>query len=279
LVTLGNNHCFDGKDEGFLKLTSLLNDIEIPYFGAGLNHDEASKAATFEINGITVAFIAAVDASSGMYRFATGKSSGVNKLDQIALCDQIATLKKQYDHVIITPHWGEERFRQPSPLQCEQAHAFTQAGASIVIGHHPHVMQGLEWHESSPIIYSLGNFLANNVYWDNADFLTWNRFERTGCMIRCELDAHGAQKVQQIPVYDDGTTISIEKNGWGNRYINKANKMLTNGITKKRYQRETFRVRTILPIINHLRWDKLKHVRLEHVRKAIKLLATGSSTK
>ncbi|OQY21950.1 MAG: capsule biosynthesis protein CapA [Desulfobacteraceae bacterium 4572_35.2] len=276
LVTLGNNHCFDGKDEGFLKLTSLLNDIEIPYFGAGLNLNDASQPAILKINGITIAFLSAVDTSSGMYRFATDKSSGVVKLDQAALCQQISALKKQYDHVIITPHWGEERFRIPSLTQRSQAQHFIDAGAAMVAGHHPHVLQGIEHYRDAPIIYSLGNFCANNVYWDNGDCLTWNQFERTGCILMCDLDKKGISNKEQITVYDNGATLEIAKSRQIKRYINKANALLRNNVTTKCYQQETFRVRALLPILNQLRWHKIKEIRLNHLRKAIKII---SSTK
>ncbi len=275
LVTLGNNHCFDGKDEGFLKLTSLLNDMKIPYFGAGLNLNDASQPAILEINGITIAFLTAVDTSSGMYRFATDKSSGVVKLDQAALCQQISALKKQYDHVIVTPHWGDERFRIPSMEQIEQAHAFIDTGAVMVAGHHPHVLQGLEHYRDAPIMYSLGNFFANNVYWDNGDFLTWNRFERTGCILVAELGKNGILSTQQIPVFNNGGDLIVEKSGWGDRCLSNVNQRLARGITPSCYRREAFYVRTLKPIFSQLQWTKLRRIRPGHFRKVIQLFSQG----
>ena len=71
-----------------------------------------------------------------------------------------------------------ERFRIPSPAQMDQARAFADAGASLVLGHHPHVVQGMEMVGNVPVVYSLGNFMSSHVYWDSGDYLNWNRFER-----------------------------------------------------------------------------------------------------
>ena len=274
-VTLGNNHAFDASDAGFHRLTTLLDETGIAWCGAGRDLAEAERPLFINVKDLRLALLPAVAGSSGMYRFATETSSGVAPLDTDALCRRIAALRREVDHVILTPHWGEERFRFPSPTQVEQARAFIEAGASLVLGHHPHVVQGLEFHRQAPIAYSLGNFLANEVYWDNGDTLTWNRFERTGCILLAELDATGVRNVQQIPVFDDGTTIAIDTSGRGERYLERANRYLQQDITPLRYRREAFRVRTLLPILGQLRWEKLRRLRPGHLGKAIRLFLQG----
>ena len=117
--------------------------------------------------------------------------------------------------------------------------------------------------------------LLTHVYWDSGDFLTWNRFERTGCILLAELDKTGINNLQQIPVFDDGSTIKIEKSGWGDHCLQKVNHLLAKGVTSSRYQRETFRVPTLKPILSHLRWAKLRRIRPGHFRKAIQLFSQG----
>lgn len=276
-VTLGNNHAFDAGDAGFHRLTTLLDETGIAWCGAGQDLAEAERPLFINVKDLRLALLPAVAGSSGMYRFATETSSGVAPLETDALCRRIAALRREVDHVILTPHWGEERFRFPSPTQVEQARAFIEAGASLVLGHHPHVVQGLEFHRQAPIAYSLGNFLANEVYWDNGDTLTWNRFERTGCILLAELDADGVRNVQQIPVFDDGSILAIDTSGQGERYLERANRYLREGITPAQYRREAFRVRTLLPILGQLRWEKLRRLRLGHIRKAFHLITRGMS--
>ena len=275
VVTLGNNHTFDSFDEGFQDMIDILSALNIQWCGAGYNHDEACKPVIIKTAGVSVAILGVVDASSGMNRFAEESTSGVAPLEMDHLYRQINTLRTQVDHIIISPHWGDERFRFPSPQHIEQAHALVDAGASLILGHHPHVLQGMENYQKATINYSLGNFFANHVYWDNGDFLTWNRFERTGCILLAELDKTGIHNLQQIPVFDDGTTIKIEKSGWGDRCLQKVNHLLAQGVTPSRYQRETFRVRTLKPILSHLRWAKLRRIRPGHFHKALRLLSQG----
>lgn len=271
LVTLGNNHCFDAGEQGFVKLRDFLDDLEIDHFGAGLNIAEAAAPIIVESNGIKVAFLAVVDKSSGMHRYADEKTSGVAPLKQKHVCQQIEQLSKQVDHIIVSPHWGEERFRIPSPEQIGQAKSFIEAGAAAVIGHHPHVLQGMSQYKNRPVIYSLGNFFANEVYWESGDYLTWNRFERTGCILTLEFSKEGIVSTRQIPVYDNGKSINIDRQSFGEKYIQKAERLLA-GVTEKTYARERFRVRTLLPILNHLKWAELKKLRPKHVRKLLTLL-------
>ena len=276
MVTLGNNHAFDSGDDGFLKTTALLTKMGIHWFGAGITSAQAKAPAIIEKNGVRLAILGLVDKSSGMHRFAHDNNSGVASLNK-EICQNIQTLKKKTDHVIISPHWGDERFRFPSPQQITQAHALINAGATLILGHHPHVLQGLEEYQQAPIIYSLGNFLANHVYWDNGGVLTWNRFERSGCIILTELDKTGIRSIEQIPVFDDGKNIGIEKSGWGKRCLQKANHYVSQKVTTKQYKRENFRVHTLHPILAHLHWSQLHRIRPNHLQKALRTIFKNSN--
>jgi poly-gamma-glutamate capsule biosynthesis protein CapA/YwtB (metallophosphatase superfamily) len=275
VVSLANNHAFDAGNEGFGRLTALLDRQNIRWFGAGLALSDASQPCILEINGIRLAMIGTADASSGVNSFAGPASSGVPPLDCENLCEKIRALSGTVDHILISPHWGLERFRFPSPGQIKQAHAFIDAGASMVLGHHPHVIQGMEVYRKKPIIYSLGNFFVNHVYWENGDYLTFSRFERTGCILLAELHKNEIINVQQIPVFDNGEILTIDKTRIGQRYLRAANRMLTQGVTHRRHQRESFRVRTLLPILSKLRWENLRRFRFSHLIKVLKLFSQG----
>ncbi len=273
IVTLGNNHTFDSFDQGFRKLTDVLNELEIPCFGAGFNYGEAACPVVVDRNGVSVAFMGFVDSSSGPQGFADETKSGVAAFSVEHICQQIKDVKAKVDHVVISPHWGRERFRIPSREQLEQARALVDAGASMILGHHPHVMQGLEMYREAPVAYSLGNFMANNVYWRNGDHLTWNCFERTGIILLAELSADRVLNIEQIPVFDDGVTISLDSSGRGGRYIERANRLLRKGVTEKAYRREKFYVQTVKPVLAQLRWSKLKRIRPGHFGKLLRLLS------
>jgi len=272
VVTLGNNHMFDCLEEGFERLSSMLTDIGIRWFGAGRNLSEAQVPIILEVKGTRIAFLGCVDQSSGPYRFADKESGGVAPLDTKYLCQLISSLSKNVDHVIISPHWGRERFRIPSPQQILQARAFINAGASMVLGHHPHVLQGMETYNRSPVIYSMGNFLVNHVYWQDGDVMTWSRFERTSCIFIADLDANGIHNIQQIPAFDDCEMVGIESSGWGEQCLFKVNRLLHRGISEKKYDRERFLIETVRPIVSHLRWEELRRLRPQHLRKLWRLI-------
>lgn len=276
VVTLANNHAFDCVEGGFLRVAQLLDSMGVSWCGAGRNLVEAFQPAILEVGGMKLAFIGAVDVSTGQYRFAGESVSGVAPLACDKLKRIIRDLHAQVDHVIVSLHWGMERFKIPSPQQIDLARAFIDAGASVLLGHHPHVLQGTENYKGYPIAYSLGNFVASNVYWVNGDQLTWNRFERTACVLIVELDACGVQSFQQIPTYDNGQVIDIDQSGYGDHCLRKVNELLSQGVTERRYSWERFRIRKLQPIISHLRWSRLRKISLTDIRKAFELLKPTS---
>ena len=270
VVSLANNHTFDCFQPGYENLRGLLRELGLPHFGAGMDLDEAAAPAILETNGLCVAFLGAVDQRSGPYQFATPSQWGVAPLDVNRLSQQIRELRSHVDHVLVSLHWGEERFLIPSPGQIEQAHALVDAGASMVLGHHPHVIQGLETRRVAPIAYSLGNFIADEVYFTNGDAVRWNRTGRTGCILLAELGANATvANVRQVPTYDPGLAVQLDHSGLGQRRIAKTRRAIARGVTLRRYRREHLRVKTLKPILDHLRWSKLKRLRFRLVRKAL----------
>lgn len=272
-VTLGNNHAFDCYNEGFIKLAQKLDEIGMPWSGAGLNIDQAARIPALEVNSQVISFICVVDKSSGPQGFAGPESPGVVPLDPDQVCRAIRQTRKTSDHVIVSPHWGMERFLIPSPEQMEQARLFIDAGASMVLGHHPHVLQGMELVGDLPVVYSLGNFMSSHVYWDNGEYLDWNRFERTGCIFLAELGPDGrVRNVQRVPTYDDGGQIRLETSGWGQQCLDKVDGRVKKGVTQKAYQRESFRITKLKPILGYLKWSNIKKIRPGHFKKMFALL-------
>ncbi|MHC4401505.1 MAG: CapA family protein [Planctomycetota bacterium] len=270
IVTLANNHAFDCYEPGFESLRSLLDELGLVHFGAGLNLDEAAAPAILEVGGLRLAFAAAVDQRSGMSQFAGPTQYGVPLLEVDRLTEQVRHLRSQVDHVIVSVHWGEERFLLPSPAQIGQAHALVDAGASIVLGHHPHVVQGMEIHRGAPIIYSLGNFFADEVPFADGGAVRWNRTGRTGCILTADLHPDGVSNVCQVPTYDPGRLVELDHGRFGRRRIDKTNRAIARGVTVKRYRREHLWVKTIKPALGYLRWSKLKKLRWRQIRNAFR---------
>jgi capsule synthesis protein PGA_cap len=269
VVSLANNHAFDCFDPGFDRVRTLLDKAGVKSFGAGRNLEEATAPTIMETRGLRLAFLGAVDERTGPNRFATTNSSGVAPMDSARMLDQVRRLRDDVDHVIVIPHWGEERFAIPSPAQVQLARDLVDAGASMVLGHHPHVVQGMETWRGAPIVYSLGNLSASEVPFTDGDKVTWNRVERTGCLFLAELDGDSVGGACQIPTYDDGETVSEDTTSHGSRLIARRNRALARGVTLRRYRREALRVKTLRPILSYMSWSRLKTLRWRQVRRAL----------
>ena len=274
VVALANNHMFDCVAGGFHNVRHLLDEMGIAHFGAGDNLTEASTPAVLDVKGVRLAFIGGADERSGTSRFAAFDQWGVAPIDTRNFVNQIRRLRSEVDHVIVSLHWGDERLPFPSPEQVEQAHTLVEAGAALILGHHSHVVQGLEICRGVPIIYSLGNFVACEVPYADGDRLTWNRVERTGCILRCDLTANEAHNISQIPTYYDGFRVQIDRSGFGNRVVARANRALSKGVTIARYRRAYFWVKIALPMLRHLYRPQLKQLRPARVRRALARLVT-----
>lgn len=161
LVTLANNHALDYGRDAMLDTIDTLDHAGIRHVGAGKNLAEARKPAIVELNGRTFAFIGATRVypeadwaagtdSAGMFSAYDGGA---------ALAEEVKAVKQQADYVIAYVHWGIEREEMPNEVQKSIAHRLVDAGADLVVGAHPHVLQGLEYYQGVPIAYSLGNFV------------------------------------------------------------------------------------------------------------------------
>jgi poly-gamma-glutamate synthesis protein (capsule biosynthesis protein) len=257
IVSLANNHAFDCFEEGFIKLKNKLVDFNIEFSGAGFDEKEAYKEIIINKNGIKIGFLFCVDKSTGADKF-IDKSFCVGIFDEERICQKISEIKKKADHVIFYPHWGMERFRIPSPEQRKQAKVFIDAGASIILGHHPHVLQGAEFYKDAPIFYSLGNFISNPVFWEDGDFLTWNRYERTGAIVTAEFLEKGIENIKFIPVFDDGKKIQIDRSDYALNLFKNLNKMISSGIGKTKYRKEDYYVKYFIPLIKKIKSGEIK---------------------
>jgi poly-gamma-glutamate capsule biosynthesis protein CapA/YwtB (metallophosphatase superfamily) len=160
-VQIGNNHILDWGPDGVARTIELLDDGGIANAGAGVDTDAAYDPTFIDIKGWRIGF---VSFSRIPCHFA---ASGVNTRPQVAwacdpfIRDTIEAVKeasKDSDFVVVMVHWGLERNNCPEPYQRELARAWAQLGADIIVGGHPHVLQGVEQVEGKWLINSTGNF-------------------------------------------------------------------------------------------------------------------------
>jgi poly-gamma-glutamate capsule biosynthesis protein CapA/YwtB (metallophosphatase superfamily) len=176
-VGLANNHILDQGVSGLLDTIKYLEKTGIQYAGAGKNADEAYAPEYFTRQGVKIALIAVSRVVPHEDWYAGKGKPGVAQAYNPALAlKSIATARKKADIVIVMAHWGKERDLRPIKNQTELAHQFVDAGADLVIGAHPHVLQGLEQYKGKWIAYSTGNFIftksSTTSTWKTAIFAT-----------------------------------------------------------------------------------------------------------
>lgn len=160
VVTLANNHTLDYGQDALLDTCALLDGAGIVRIGAGADIDEAAKAEILEIKGKRIGFLAASRVYPDGSWAASGARPGVmSTYDPAMLLEAIRRLRPDCDYLVVYVHWGIERNTSPEAYQVTMGRQYIDAGADLVVGSHPHVLQGIEYYKGKPILYSLGNFV------------------------------------------------------------------------------------------------------------------------
>lgn len=186
-VSIANNHVLDFGQTAFLDTLDTLEQAGIKYAGGGRNMEEASAPVSLTIHGQTFAIFAATRVSPSYDWYAASNKPGIwQTYDATSLNAAILEAESQYDHTIVFVHWGIERNEMPEEYQRTLAKGYIDSGADLVIGCHPHVLQGFEYYNGVPIVYSLGNYLFGN------------RTDAT-VLLNAEFDTEGNLTLQLIP--------------------------------------------------------------------------------
>ena len=151
VLNVANNHILDLGKGGFSDTLDMLKENGISFVGGG-NKKYNQTHAIIDANGVSLGFL-------GYYTYGFSyRGIIINGIDEKEVIRDIANLKTACNVVVVSLHWGIENVFYPSPEQIEGARSFIDAGAAIVLGHHPHVVQGVEEYGGGLIAYSLGNF-------------------------------------------------------------------------------------------------------------------------
>lgn len=161
LVSLANNHMMDYGVTGLLDTLDHLDEVGIHRVGAGRDVEEAFRPFIWEAEGMRIAFLNFTRVvPSGEWKagheFPEGLADTYNHTLPV---EAIESAKADADLVIVLAHWGEERKDEPNEVQKDLARRFIDAGADLIVGSHPHVLQGFEQYNGKWIAYSLGNFI------------------------------------------------------------------------------------------------------------------------
>ena len=160
LVTLANNHALDFGTDALLDTVSTLDQVGILHVGAGADSEAARQPAIVDVNGVRVGFIGASRVIPVASWTAGASSPGMlTAYDPALLVQTIQETRPLCDYLVVLIHWGVERAEMPVDHQTSLSRQCIDAGADLVVGSHPHVLQGIEYYRGKPIVYSLGNFI------------------------------------------------------------------------------------------------------------------------
>ncbi len=163
-VSLANNHIYDCGENGLKNTVHCLEALNIAFTGAGYEPRHKGPAIVRE-NGCAIGFPAYVHKSTEP---PAGDETGfhINVYDEETIIAGITKLKKECDHIILSLHWGVDYSFYPTRYQREAAKRFIDAGADIILGHHPHTVQPYEVYNDGLIFYSLGSFCFGDFIYE-----------------------------------------------------------------------------------------------------------------
>lgn len=170
MVTLANNHIMDYGEEGLYSTMKICKNNNIETIGAGNSLKNAKKIKYTESKGKQIAFINVAENEWGTSQ---GIEAGANPLDEVGIFYSINEAKQNADIIILIIHGGHETYELPSPRMKKLYRYFIDLGVDAVVGHHTHCFSGHEVYKNKLIVYSLGNFIFDNLH--NRTNTSWNK--------------------------------------------------------------------------------------------------------
>lgn len=156
-LSLANNHILDFGPGGLRETMATLDGLGISHAGAGPDLGSARQESIVTVRGVRIALLAYSLTYPAEF-YAGGDRAGTAPGYENYYRADIARARKSSDYVVVSFHWGAECAEFPKDYQRVTAHRAIDAGADVILGHHPHVLQGIEYYKSGVIFYSLGNF-------------------------------------------------------------------------------------------------------------------------
>jgi poly-gamma-glutamate synthesis protein (capsule biosynthesis protein) len=178
IVSFANNHVMDQGWAGYAETREHLREVGLLFAGSGDTAQQAWQPVIVEANGIKVGVLGMTrwlngnhnpdkdDQPHANFFPYPGESGGAPGADEAKVLEAVKQARTQCDMLVVSIHWGIEYAPTPRPEDVDIAHKMLEAGATVVVGHHPHVLQQMETYRTQDgrdtvIFYSLGNFLSN----------------------------------------------------------------------------------------------------------------------
>jgi len=195
IVNLANNHTFDAEERGFLDTLRVLSAAGIGHVGGGRDLSDARKPFIVTRNGIKLGFLGYSQFNNfGESSFAAERRPGIVPMDPFVMKEDIRKLKSQVDYVLVAIHWATSRSAEVAPENRNFAHDLVDAGADVVLGHHPPHPKGIEVYNGKVILYAPSNVLRGHSGPDLDD----------GYLARFTMGKKAVEKVEVLPIFGKG---------------------------------------------------------------------------
>ncbi len=192
VVSVANNHMFDAGEEGFKDTLEYLDRIGIRYVGGGRNLAEARKPVIEEIRDCRIGFLAYTQFSDNGFALdlAGEDGQGIFPFSMPMILEDIKNSRTHVDMLIVSLHWLSANTPFLHRQAVEYAHSIIDAGADVIVGHHPHVYKAVEIYKGKPIFYSLGNLIFGHyqTYWGH------------NLITKIKVDVKKIQELELIPI-------------------------------------------------------------------------------
>lgn len=162
IVSVANNHAGDWSFTAFVDTLERLNQGGVHPVGGAMSKQEARTPIIFNVDGISIGFLAFTD--TGPDWLEADEKAGILLASDPKRLEYIREARAQVDHLIVSYHFGDEYEFGSNERQQELSRSSIDAGARVIVGHHPHVIQEVEQYGDGLIFYSLGNFIFDQYF-------------------------------------------------------------------------------------------------------------------
>ena len=201
ILTLANNHILDFGRQALLETTANLDNYGIKHTGAGINLEQATRPVIIEKNGVRLGVLAYTMIFPEGWWVAGPSNPGIaSGHDLNGMIAGVKALRSQVDLLVVSIHWGDELADYPRPQEQILAYKLVDAGTDIVFGHHPHVLQGLEYYNGGLVAYSAGNF----IFTTSRDMRA-----RQGMILQVQAGREGVLEAVVVPTLVDAGLVRV----------------------------------------------------------------------
>ena len=188
VMNLANNHSMQHGKSAFRETVDLLTDHGIHTTGVNYDDHLTGLSTLVRKNGIDIVFLGYSMRPRQYFEHEPSYSEG----HEARMISDVEKNAKDADIVIVSLHWGDEFIQRPSPEEIQIGRDLVDAGANLIIGHHPHVLRGVERYGGGYIAYSLGNFVCDMI---------WDDTLRETAILQCDITRDGIDNVRFIPCF------------------------------------------------------------------------------